>query len=271
MFKIMNIQNHYQVSKKENLQETKLLKEKPDNDNIALADYKTGQAVLAQRAVNFKKQYKLASAQSENFDNFKPNKTKTIIYKPLDKDLAMKTLYPYKADSLKDDIVAFYTSCLLFLYRAPYITTDATAGKIDEFKDDLNNKDISYVSLPLTIINNPKNNSKYNCEETRILHDGMIYTILDEKLLGNTLESLKETRKQKLKDIYSRSNDDEYKKSYIHKYGEDPSKIYEIIDNITFDDIKEFIKTYLINQEPITIINSNIFPNGDIRGKYDAN
>ena len=55
MLKITNFPNQYQVSKKENLQEIKLLKKKPDNGNIALADHKTGQAIFAQRAVTFKK------------------------------------------------------------------------------------------------------------------------------------------------------------------------------------------------------------------------
>ena len=72
-----------------------------------------------------------------------------------------------------------------------------------------------------------------------------------ETSLSKDLEDLKEFYKNKLKDTFLSKRLDVIKAFELVKYSDSIFNLFEIIDNITEDDIKNYIKTYFINQEPI--------------------
>ena len=71
-----------------------------------------------------------------------------------------------------------------------------------------------------------------------------------------TLESIK----QSYKDLFKNKICQEYKKhennENLYQYGHDIFHLYEIIDSISTEDIKQHINKYILNQEPIVHYNN---------------
>ncbi len=82
----------------------------------------------------------------------------------------------------------------------------------------------------------------------------------DEKLAPNTLESIKDYEKRLYNERLNKNFDDEKTHEILKNYRNEVFKIYELIDDIKFEDIKRKIEQILFEQNPVIIINEEINP-----------
>ena len=173
---------------------------------------------------------------------FIPNKTLC--------NIALKELnFPIKCSDSKDSLIAEFTNLILnsredFDYQM----------QIDYFQLPLglkNNVPIKYHNTLCTI--KPKNSKDKNLSE-RFKDD--LDRICNEDLTEE-LGGAKNYYKERLKTTFTGERLDLIKNFELISYQDSVFNIYETIDSITQEDIKNYLRQYLIEQEPIMAENNS--------------
>jgi len=169
--------------------------------------------------------------------------------------------YPVKVESNKERLVYKYLTLLEIFWRYPYVSEDSCEGKYllpMELKDkNINPNKFGFLEFKFMPDGNEKINSTDNAIE---VFKAVLEILYDEKLASNTLESIKEYEKT----FYDEQLNKKFNSGIPHKilqnYRGDVFKIYETIDAITIEDIRETIEQTLFEQNPIVIVNERINP-----------
>ena len=173
---------------------------------------------------------------------FIPNKTLC--------NIALKELnFPIKCADSKDSLIAEFTNLILnsredFDYQV----------QIDYFQLPLGLKDnvpIKYHNTLCTI--KPKNSKDKNLSER---FKGDLDKICNEDLTEE-LGRVKNYYKERLKTTFTGERLDLIKNFELISYQDSVFNIYETIDSITQEDIKNYLREYLIEQEPIMTENNS--------------
>ena len=191
-------------------------KTESQNQTTSLPDYKTGIAILARNNVSFKTQ-KVEDISS--------------VYNRKISDDFITIQYPYKSTGIKDDYVAFLTTMMLIFLTPPFHDKESNINRQSNGN--------SYYKL----IFNPakdKNNTYGECYEKQQQLFSAIYEMDTRAILNGLKDYSKEITVEKFnKNII----DEKTKNNYI-----------KIINSISDDDIKNNIKTNLINQKAYVTI-----------------
>ena len=117
-----------------------------------------------------------------------------------------------------------------------------------------------YFSLPYNLKDNcpKKDDNKFICIEvlndynknSLSIYKNNLGEILDTPL-EKELNNIKDFYKEKLKETFTEEHLDIIKSYNLVKYCDAIYNLYEIIDDIKEDDVKKYIKTYFIKQNPI--------------------
>ena len=178
-----------------------------------------------------------------------------------DNDAYITFHYPVKIDSDRERLIYRYLTLLEIFWRAPYVSEDS-GGKKYSLPMELNSKDISpnkYGFLEFKFV--PKGNEKIDSTDDAIeVFKAVLGILYGEKLAPNTLESIKDYEKELYNERLNKNFDDKRTHEILKNYRKDVFKIYELIDDIDFEDIKRTIEYILFEQNPIVIINEKINP-----------
>ena len=145
--------------------------------------------------------------------------------------------YPVKYETIKDDFLGHISACIL-----------------NELSDDF---EISSTFFPYPIeLKNSMPLKHHNCFYSFKLKHNEIN--LEELCNNSNFEELfkitKQYYKQRLKDVFTNNHSIFIKHFELISYSEDILKLYETLDSITEDDVKQYIKTYFVKQQPIAEI-----------------
>lgn len=226
------------------------------------SSYQVGQALKAQAGIGFKQTNSLyvnSKINESGRASFVPNENKIILYRPYSDEVILKSLYSYKANSLKDNFIALYTSYLMNMYWDTHIESELLSKK-----DVLNQSEVINLNnehLSISFIDKKKEN--VSPQKARLLQDGMLHKFMEIDI-KEPFGLIKDLHKEKL---LNAENINEF--LFLSDYQEDVFNLFSIIDSITEEDIKSFVKKYLINQEPVTIVNSTKYYDAEIWGKND--
>lgn len=178
-----------------------------------------------------------------------------------DNDAYLTFHYPVKIDSDKERLIYRYLTLLEFFWRAPYVSEDSNNKKYS-LPMELNSKDINpnkygFLEFKFT----PKGNEKINSTDDAIeVFKAVLEILHGEKLALNTLESIKDYEKELYNERLNKNFDKERTHEIFKNYRNDVFNIYELIDDIKFEDIKRKIEQILFEQNPVIIINEEINP-----------
>ena len=82
----------------------------------------------------------------------------------------------------------------------------------------------------------------------------------DENLASNTLKSIKDCDKEFFDEILKKNFDSINTHKILQLYGNDIFNIYETLDSINIETIRNAIEEILFNQKPVIIINEEKNP-----------
>lgn len=178
-----------------------------------------------------------------------------------DNDAYITFHYPVKIDSDRERLIYRYLTLLEIFWRVPYVSEDS-GGKKYSLPMELNSNDITsnkYGFLEFKFV--PKGNEKIDSTDDAIeVFKAVLGILYGEKLAPNTLESIKDYEKELYNERLNKNFDDERTHEILKNYRKNVFKIYELIDDIDFEDIKRSIEYILFEQNPIVIINGKINP-----------
>ena len=178
-----------------------------------------------------------------------------------DNDAYITFHYPVKIDSDRERLIYRYLTLLEIFWRVPYVSEDS-GGKKYSLPMELNSNDITsnkYGFLEFKFV--PKGNEKIDSTDDAIeVFKAVLGILYGEKLAPNTLESIKDYEKELYNERLNKNFDDERTHEILKNYRKNVFKIYELIDDIDFEDIKWSIEYILFEQNPIVIINEKINP-----------
>lgn len=178
-----------------------------------------------------------------------------------DNDAYITFHYPVKIDSDRERLIYRYLTLLEIFWRVPYVSEDS-GGKKYSLPMELNSNDITsnkYGFLEFKFV--PKGNEKIDSTDDAIeVFKAVLGILYGEKLAPNTLESIKDYEKELYNERLNKNFDDERTHEILKNYRKNVFKIYELIDDIDFEDIKRSIEYILFEQNPIVIINEKINP-----------
>ena len=89
---------------------------------------------------------------------------------------------------------------------------------------------------------------------------GMLISLCDDDMAKLTLEDLKKRDKQEIEESFKQNSDIYMRATQLQNNNYDIFNIYEQIDSITIDDIKQAIVDYMLEQAPIVYVNENLNP-----------
>lgn len=171
--------------------------------------------------------------------------------------------YPIKVTSNKDDLIYRYLTLLEFFWNTPYILEPKSfnAKKYTlpmELKNqNINSNEFGYLDFGFT----PEGNEKISSTDEAILVFKAILEILyDENLASNTLKSIKDCDKEFFDEILKKNFDSINTHKILQLYGNDIFNIYETLDSINIETIRNAIEEILFNQKPVIIINEEKNP-----------
>lgn len=164
--------------------------------------------------------------------------------------------YPYEELSLRDNYLARFTTLLLIFLSQPYHGEESGT---------------QFINLPMI---SKKPNLAYKCHNLKFSLPKPDFTRLTPqraieiqkeiiKMVCDTdftitLEDLKKTFKEYLSEDINQNYKKNINNQYLYEYEYNLFNIYEIIDSINIDDIKQHIQKYIIKQEPIIKSKQNL-------------
>ena len=161
--------------------------------------------------------------------------------------------YPYESKTLRDDIIALFTTFLIIFLSEPYIHDESN---ILNSEIQLNSKNPSllckYQNLKFTMIKPEFTN--LTPQRALNIHKELLKMVNDTDFTV-TLEDIKQFFKKRFKNeinIDYKTNDNN---ENLYQYGINIFSLYEILDTIQTSDIKNYINKFMIDQEPIVRYN----------------
>ncbi len=214
---------------------------------------------------------KFQNHSERNITTLKPiSNQEDIRYYDKNNETFLTFHYPVQIKSNKDLIASWYLTLLEFFWRAPYIAEDHAVKKYPlpmELKNsEINPNELGYLNFGFT----PKGDETISSTEEAItVFKALLEILYDEKLSGNTLESIKDCYKEAYDDHLNKTFDEELTHDTLRSYRGDIFQIYEILDDIKIKDIRNIIEQIMFEQKPIITINEeknpykkNIFTDG---------
>ena len=169
--------------------------------------------------------------------------------------------YPVMVASNRDKLIYRYLELLEFFWREPYISEESSSQKYIQPIELKNNKNDFSNSGFIEFKFKPTGKEKISSNEQAIeTFRAIIETLYDEKLASNTLESIKNNDKEIFEDILNKNYDSNRTHELLKMYKNDIFKIYETIDSISIEDLRDSMKQILFAQQPIIIINEDLNP-----------
>ena len=182
------------------------------------------------------------------------NKSLKVIYNNTSgSDNAVSIIYPARENNMKDAFTNLFTDMLLVFLIPPY--HDEKSGMmIPEMPDNIINSDKKYIFHDLKFSFPKSDFVTMSAENAGNIQKALFKMVIDTDFTV-TLNDIKEYYKQSLNEQFNLSYMKDKNNENLYNYGYDAFQLYEIIDSIEMDDIKEHIQKYLIEQEPIIIMN----------------
>ncbi len=185
------------------------------------------------------------------------NKSLKVIYNnpsdTSDSDNTITTIYPTCENNMKDAFTNLFTDMLLVFLMPPY-HEEESGIMIPEIPDNIINTDKKYIFHNLKFSFPKLDFIAMSADNVRNIQKALFSMIIDTDFTV-TLNDLKEYYKQSFNEQFNLYYLKDKNNEKLYNYGYDSFQLYEIIDSIGIDDIKEHIQKYLIEQEPIIIMN----------------
>ena len=185
---------------------------------------------------------KSASDNKNLSSDFYPNKKLLIRENNADYE---SLNYPVKLATTRDDLLGDITAEILNnnnIFKPSYSIFSDYFELPFNFKEDIPRKeDNKYYSVKLR-----SNFDRNSLKMYQVCLKEVCNTSLQTELVN-----VKNYYKDRLKTTFTGDRLDIIKAQELVKYSDDIYSLYEIIDSITEEDIKNFIKTYFIEQQPI--------------------
>ncbi len=170
--------------------------------------------------------------------------------------------YPVNIETTKDKLIYRYLTLLEILWRPPYVSETSDVKRyalpMELQQNQLNPDTLNYIEFNYT----PTGIEKIETTDEAIeIFKAIIQVLYGEELIENTLESLKKYEQEELyPERFKDGADKDMAHSMIHNYGYDMFNLYEIMNEITIDDIRDAMENIIYEQNPVVIINENLNP-----------
>ena len=186
---------------------------------------------------------------------------KQVVFNAPESDAYLEFQYYMPMDRLKNKKIGEYLTLLMMLYKAPAVLTNSTPimYKLDS---DLNTKIKNITKSPFLrfkIMLSGRENIN-NTQDAIDSVKGMLISLCDDDMAKLTLEDLKKRDKQEIEESFKQNSDIYIRATQLQNNNYDIFNIYEQIDSITIDDIKQAIVDYMLEQAPIVYVNENLNP-----------
>lgn len=186
---------------------------------------------------------------------------KQVVFNAPENDAYLELQYYMPMDRLKNKKIGEYLTLLMMLYKAPAVLTNSTPimYKLDS---DLNTKIKNITKSPFLrfkIMLSGRENIN-NTQDAIDSVKGMLISLCDDDMAKLTLEDLKKRDKQEIEESFKQNSDIYMRATQLQNNNYDIFNIYEQIDSITIDDIKQAIVDYMLEQAPIVYVNENLNP-----------
>ncbi len=186
---------------------------------------------------------------------------KQVVFNATENDAYLELQYYMPMDRLKNKKIGEYLTLLMMLYKAPAVLTNSTPimYKLDS---DLNTKIKNITKSPFLrfkIMLSGRENIN-NTQDAIDSVKGMLISLCDDDMAKLTLEDLKKRDKQEIEESFKQNSDIYMRATQLQNNNYDIFNIYEQIDSITIDDIKQAIVDYMLEQAPIVYVNENLNP-----------
>lgn len=186
---------------------------------------------------------------------------KQVVFNAPENDAYLELQYYMPMDRLKNKKIGEYLTLLMMLYKAPVVLTNSTPimYKLDS---DLNTKIKNITKSPFLRFKIMLS-GRENINNTQGAIDsvkGMFISLCDDDMAKLTLEDLKKRDKQEIEESFKQNSDIYMRATQLQNNNYDIFNIYEQIDSITIDDIKQAIVDYMLEQAPIVYVNENLNP-----------
>lgn len=194
---------------------------------------------------------------------------KQVVFNAPENDAYLELQYYMPMDRLKNKKIGEYLTLLMMLYKAPVVLTNSTPimYKLDS---DLNTKIKNITKSPFLrfkIMLSGRENIN-NTQDAIDSVKGMLISLCDDDMAKLTLEDLKKRDKQEIEESFKQNSDIYMRATQLQNNNYDIFNIYEQIDSITIDDIKQAIVDYMLEQAPIVYVNENLNPY--LKGRQNA-
>lgn len=194
---------------------------------------------------------------------------KQVVFNAPENDAYLEFQYYMPMDRLKNKKIGEYLTLLMMLYKAPVVLTNSTPimYKLDS---DLNTKIKNITKSPFLrfkIMLSGRENIN-NTQDAIDSVKGMLISLCDDDMAKLTLEDLKKRDKQEIEESFKQNSDIYMRATQLQNNNYDIFNIYERIDSITIDDIKQAIVDYMLEQAPIVYVNENLNPY--LKGRQNA-
>lgn len=195
-----------------------------------------------------------------------------VYFNDKDNETYLTFHYPIKIESDKERLIYRYLVLLEILWRAPYVSEDSNATKYS-LPMELKNQNISpsnlgYLDFGFT----PTGDEKiYSKKQSIDVFKAILEILYAEKLSSNTLDSIKDYEKELYDERLNKIYDLEHTHKILNTYKNNIFQIYETIDDIKIEDIREKIEQILFEQKPIIIVNEDKNPYKNNSKTNDSN
>ncbi len=174
-------------------------------------------------------------------------------------DAYLSLHYPINITSTKDKLLYKYLTLLEIFWGSPRIAENSDGHKYTlplELKNsELNPNTLAYLEFNFTPTGNELIDST---DDAIVTFKALLEILYDEELSANTLESIKNYEKELYAERLTNPFDNDSRQEILHYFGHDIFKIYEIIDNINIEDIRNAIEETFFEQNPIVKINEQL-------------
>ena len=186
---------------------------------------------------------------------------KQVIFNDQDNDAYLEFQYSMPMNNLKNKKIGEYLSLLMMLYKSPYVLPNSTPV-LYNLDSDLNLKLANETHSPFLrfkIMLSGRENID-GTEEAIDTIKAMFVSLCNDNLAKLTLEDLKKQDKEEIEKELIHNSDIYKQAQLLQDNNYDIFDIFEQIDSITIDDIKQAIVNYILEQQPIVYINENLNP-----------
>lgn len=148
--------------------------------------------------------------------------------------------YPVKYENNKDDFLGHISACILNILSNKFTVNNDMFLSPIQLKDNIPIKHQNYFYY-----------FDFSNSEDIKNHINNLETLCSSDDFSTAFEITKQHYKERLKNVFTSHYSSLIKHFELMSYCDDIFNLYETIDSITENDVKEYIKTYFIEQKPI--------------------